>query len=50
MARDGAMVKLKTEVLKEVEIVNEKGEKEIRLVPASRATPTRVRRKPGTSS
>ena len=39
MARDGAMVKLKTEVLKEVGFVNEKGEKEIRLVPASSAVP-----------
>jgi uncharacterized repeat protein (TIGR01451 family) len=39
MAQDGAMVKLKTEVLKEVEVVNEKGEKETRLVPASSAMP-----------
>jgi uncharacterized repeat protein (TIGR01451 family) len=39
MAQDGATVKLKSEVLKEVEVVNEKGEKEIRLVPVSSAVP-----------
>ena len=39
MAQDGAMVKLKSEVLKEQEFVNEEGEKETRLVPASSAMP-----------
>jgi hypothetical protein len=39
VAQDAAMVKLKSEVFKELEVVNEKGEKEIRLVPASSAKP-----------
>jgi len=39
VAQDGALVKLKSEVLKEVEVVNEKGEKETRLEPVSSAMP-----------
>ncbi len=42
MAQDGAMVKLKSEVLKEVEVVNEEGEKETRLIPVTNAMPGEV--------
>ena len=38
-AQDGALVKLKSEVLKETQIVNEKGEKETRFMPVSSAMP-----------
>jgi len=41
-AQDGALVKLKSEVLKEIQVVNEKGETETRLVPASSAMPGEV--------
>ena len=41
-AQDGALVKLKSEVLKEIQVVNEKGETETRLVPASSAIPGEV--------
>ena len=39
MAQDGALVKLKSEVLKETEVTNERGDEEIRLMPASSAMP-----------
>ena len=39
VAQDGALVKLKSEVLKETELVNEQGEKEVRLMPVSSAMP-----------
>lgn len=42
MAQDGAMVKLKSEVLKETQVVNEKGETETRLVPVTSAIPGEV--------
>ena len=38
-AQDGALVMLKSEVLKETQIVNEQGEKETRLMPVSSAMP-----------
>ena len=41
-AQDGALVKLKSEVVKEIQVVNEKGEAETRLVPASSAMPGEV--------
>lgn len=41
-AQEGALVKLTSEVLKEVQVVNDKGEEETRLVPASSAMPGEV--------
>lgn len=41
-AQDGALVKLKSEVLKETQIVNEQGEKETLFVPVSSAMPGEV--------
>ena len=38
-AQDGALVKLKSEVLKEVDIVDETGATVVRLVPATNAMP-----------
>ncbi len=38
-AQDGALVKLKSEVLKETQVVNEKGEPETRFVPVTSAKP-----------
>jgi len=42
MAQDASPVTLVSEVLKEVEAVNEKGEKEVRLVPVASAMPGEV--------
>lgn len=42
LAQDAALVSLRSEVLREVEEINEKGEKEIRLVPAPSAMPGEV--------
>jgi uncharacterized repeat protein (TIGR01451 family) len=41
-AEDGALVKLKSEVLKETQIVNEQGEKETLFVPVTSAMPGEV--------
>ena len=42
LAQDAALVSLNSEVLREVEEINEKGEKVIRLVPAPSAMPGEV--------
>lgn len=42
VSQEGPLVKLTSEVLKEVQVVNDKGEEETRLVPASSAMPGEV--------